>query len=199
MKVTTGTPETRTQHSPGLAALGLMISMGIPAAIAIAGIILEGWVAISWGGAILWGIVATVAFTLFSMMGKAMGMTQMDLLDLLGSMFAKPHSSASRATGAMIHHMNGALLAVAWAYAVALGDVTANWASGLLWGVILWMLALIMMTSIGGMHPAIRRGEEEDPGTAATNFGKMTPMGSLVGHLVYGFVLGILYQLWPLA
>lgn len=54
------------------------------------------------------------------------------------------------------------------------------------------------MTSVGAVHPAIRRRQQDDPGTAATNFGKMTPMDSLLGHLVHGFVLGILYQIWPL-
>lgn len=57
---------------------------------------------------------------------------------------------------------------------------------------------LLLVTSVSGVHRAMRRGEEADPGTAATNFGRMTPIGSLMGHLVYGLVLGVLYQLWPL-
>jgi len=44
----------------------------------------------------------------------------------------------------------------------------------------------------------MRRGEQDDPGPAATNFGSVTPMGSLVGHLVYGLALGLGYSLWPL-
>lgn len=35
-------------------------------------------------------------------------------------------------------------------------------------------------------------------GPAATNFGPMAPMGSLVGHLVYGAALGLTYNAWPL-
>lgn len=198
MKITTGTPETRTEHSAGAAKLGLMLSMCIPAAVAIIGIILLGGGAIQWLSAIVWGVVATMAFTLFSMMGKKMGMTSMDLLDLLGSTMVQPDTSASRGIGAVIHHMNGALLAVAWAYGVALIGWQANWVTALIWGFILWALALLMMSTIGAVHPAIRRGEQEDPGPAAVNFGKMTPMGSLMGHLVYGLVLGLLYQSWPL-
>lgn len=199
MTVMTGTEHTRTEHAGGAAAVGLMVSMGVPAVIAVAGVLLLGWDAISWGGAIIWGIVATAAFTLFSIMGKAMGMTRMDLLDLLGSMFVPAGTSASRALGAVIHHVNGALLAIAWAYGVALLAWPANWWTGLLWGIVLWVLALILMSSIGAVHPAIRRGEQDDPGPAAMNFGRMTPLGSLLGHAVYGLVLGWLYQTWPLA
>jgi hypothetical protein len=198
MRIATGTMDTRTEHSTELGALGLMISMGVPAAIAIGGIVALGWGAISWAGAIVWGILAAIAMTLFMMMGHSMGMTRMDLFDLLGSMVAPAHTSRSRGIGAMIHLMDGALLAIAWAFAAALVGWAANWASGLVWGVILALLALLMMSSIGAVHPAIRRAEEEDPGAAATNFGKMTPMGILVAHLIYGAVLGLLYQAWPL-
>jgi hypothetical protein len=197
-EMTGGSGGKRVHHSPVLGPLGFMISMGVPAVIAIIGIIVLGWDAISWGGAIAWGIVATIAFALFSMMGKKMGMTRMDLLDLLGSMFVEPGTSKSKMLGGLMHMMNGALLAIAWAYGVALLNLPANWLTGLGWGVILWMLALLMMTTMGSVHPAIKRGEQEDPGTAAMNFGKMTPMGSLMGHLVYGLVLGLLYQNWPL-
>lgn len=199
MRIVTGTMETRTEHSTGLGALGFLFSMGVPAAIAIGGLAALGWGAISWPGAIVWGVVAAFAMSLFIDMGRAMGMTKMDLNDLLGSMFLRPHSAPSRRLGSIIHHTDGALLAIAWAYGVALVGWPANWASGVLWGIALWLLALIMMTTMGAVHPAIRKGEEEDPGTAAVNFGKMTPIGSFFSHAVYGFVLGILYQTWPLA
>ncbi len=193
-----GRGESRAQHSPVLAPLGFMISMAVPAAIAIIGIVVLGFDEIQWLGAIVWGVVATLAFTLFSIVGGAMGMTRMDILDLLGSMMAQPGSTAARAIGAMIHHANGALLAIAWAYGVALIGLPANWLTGLAWGAILTALALLMLSTMGAVHPAIRKGEQEDPGLMATNFGAMTPVGSLMGHLVYGLVLGLLYQTWPL-
>lgn len=198
-RIMTGTVDAHSEHEPTSAAMGLMLSMGLPMLIGIWGVVQFGWSAISWPGAIVWGIVASLCFTLFSLMGKAMGMSRMDLLDLLGSMFVTPHSSASRALGFVIHHMNGALLAVGWAYGALLVGMKQDWFSALIWGIILWVLALIMLTSMGPFHPAIRRGEEEDPGMAATNFGKMTPVGSLIGHFVYGLVLGLLYQNWPLS
>jgi hypothetical protein len=193
-----GPSHARTRHSPVWGPFGLMLSMAIPVAVIVVGIAAEGPGAIRWLGAIVWGVVATVVFTLFGTMGKAMGMTKMDLLDLLGSAVTTPGSAASRRIGAIVHHTNGAILAVAWAFGAALIGVPADWATGLAWGVILWVLALLMMTTIGSVHPAIRRGTQEDPGPAALNLGAMTPVGSLMGHLVYGLVLGLAYQAWPL-
>jgi hypothetical protein len=101
--MTTGTPSTRTEHRVGIAALGFMFSMGVPAVLAIAGLIALGPGEVRWLDAIVWGVVATAAFTAFSMMGKAMGMTRMDLLDLMGSAFTRPGSGAAKAIGAMMH------------------------------------------------------------------------------------------------
>lgn len=199
MTVFSGMGRARERHTVPWGVLGLMSSMALPVALIIAGIVAEGWTAISWAGAIVWGLVATAMFTLFSMMGRAMGMTSMDLLDLLGSTIARPRSTASKLTGLAVHHVNGAVLAVAWVYGVTLFGWPANWATGLIWGAVLTALALLMMSTIGTVHPAMRRGEEPDPGPAATNFGSMTPMGSLLGHLVYGLVLGLTYSAWPLA
>jgi hypothetical protein len=198
MTVVSGTTQTRTEHSVAWGLLGLMLSMAIPPALVVVGIAVHGWGAISWLGAIVWGVVATVAFTLFSMMGKSMGMSRMDLLDLLGSMVARPGTTNAQMLGAMIHHVNGAVLAVAWAYGVVLLGWPANWLTAVVWAVVLTVLALLMMSTIGVVHPAMRRGEQDDPGTAATHFGAMTPMGSLLGHLVYGVVLGLGYSAWPL-
>lgn len=196
--ITTGTAQRSDRHSTALAPLGLMISMGVPVAVIIAGIVADGLGAISWVGAALWGVVATVAFTLFTVMGKAVGMTDMDLLDLLGSMFATPHTAASRGLGAAMHHMNGAILGIAGAYAAVLVDVQLDWLAGLAWGAVLWALALLMMSTIGSVHPAIRNHSQDDPGPAATDFGSMTPVGSLMGHAVWGVLLGVLYNAWPL-
>lgn len=198
MGVTTGTAQTRTEHATGTAVLGFVMSLAIPAAIAVIGIVVEGWGAIYWLGAILWGVVAAFAFMLFASIGKAVGVTRLDLPDLLGSAFAPRGSPTARRIGGYIHHANGALLAIAWAYAVVLVDLPATWVTGLAWGVVLWALGLLMFSTMGVVHPAIRRGEQDDPGPAGTNLGVMTPVGSLLGHFVYGAVLGFLYNVAPL-
>lgn len=65
-------------------------------------------------------------------------------------------------------------VAIAWAYGVALVGLLANWLAVAVWGVILWALAHLAMSTTGSMHAAIRKGEQEDPGPAATDFGAVT-------------------------
>jgi phosphatidylserine synthase len=197
MSVMSGTRVRQGEHARVPALSGLMVSMAVAPAVIVLGIVVEGLGAVDWLSAVVWGVIGTIAFTLFSMLGKAMGVTQMDLLDLLGSMVTEPGTSASRGIGAVIHLTNGAVLAVAWVYAAALLGWPANWATALLWAVVMTALALLMMTTIGVVHPAMRAHRQDDPGLAATNFGSMTPMASLMGHLVYGIVLGLGYSMWP--
>lgn len=196
--VRTGTQQATADHTPALSALGLAVSMGVPVALLVVGLFTYGPGAVSWPGVVVWGLVATAVFTLFMLMGGAMGMSRLDILDLLGSTVAEPGTSRARLTGAAIHHVNGVVLAAAWVYTTLLVGVQATWATGLWWGLILTALALIMLSSVGTVHPAMRRGREGDPGAGALNFGSMTPAGSLMGHLVYGLVLGLGYQFLPL-
>jgi hypothetical protein len=196
--IVAGTRQAHATHSRTWGPLGLLLSMAPPVALIVAGIVVDGWGAISWLGAIVWGVVAAVAFALVAMMGRTVGMTRMDLLDLLGSLVAAPRTAASQGLGAVVHLANGAVLAIAWAYGTALGGLSANVWTGLAWGAVLWVLALLMLSTIGSVHPAIRAGRQDDPGLAATNFGPMTPAGILVSHLVWGAVLGLGYAAWPL-
>lgn len=199
MQVVAGTHETRTRHSTGASASGVLISMGVPATVALFGIAAVGWGAISWVGALVSGAAGAVGLWLTVRGFHRAELTRMRLLDLLGSVFMRSRTEESVRVGFIIHCVFGAFLGVAWAYGAVLLDVTANWHTGLVWGVFVWGLALVFMTSIGGLHPEIRDGRQDDPGPATINYGGWTPAVYLAGHAVYGVLLGGLYQLWPLA
>lgn len=55
------------------------------------------------------------------------------------------------------------------------------------------------LMSLQPLQPAMRPGEKPDPGRAATNFGGLTPLRSLLGHLVHRLVLGLTYSALPLS
>lgn len=43
---------------------------------------------------------------------------------------------------------------------------------------------------MGSIHPMVKSGMMTAPGFLMLNLGPMAPMGSLIGHLLYGALLG---------
>lgn len=198
MTITTGTTDTQTEHSQPRAIAGVAVAVSVPALLAIIGLFAMGFGAISWGGAIIWGVLAALVMWMFMAMGRAMGMTEMNLLDMMGSIYTQPGTSTSKGIGMGIHLVTGASLAISWAYTMALFAWPATWLSGMLWGGFVSLLAILLFSSMGVLHPKIRSGEQNDPGLAGMNLGRATPAGVVMAHLVYGLVLGGLYQVAPL-
>lgn len=130
----------------------------------------------SVGKAILGGLVGTVLITLMMYFVAPMMMGQrMDIAAMLGSMMGN-----SWMLGMIVHFMNGTIIFPLIYVFVLYGFVPGKpWTKGLLWGVVLWLLAqLAVMPMMGGGFFSAQMG------------GMMAAMGSLVGHLVYGATLG---------
>ncbi len=126
--------------------------------------------------AILGGFVGTVALTLmmYFIAPLMMGM-KMDIAGMLGSLLGD-----SWWAGLGMHFLNGTIifpLIYAFVlYGVFLGGPTLK---GITWGVILWVLAQVVVMPMMGA------------GLFSANAGGlMAAMGSLLGHLVYGGLLG---------
>ena len=103
------------------------------------------------------------------------------------AMVAMVVRSTSLAVGWIYHLFNSALIGVF--FALLLGDrVTGNSSGaawGAMWGVVWWVLGgLILMPLLLGM-----------PAFASLTMAPMRPvaLGSLVGHLIYGILLGVVY------
>jgi hypothetical protein len=56
-----------------------------------------------------------------------------------------------------------------------------------------FLAGLVMVPQMGLMHALMLRGEMPTPGTFGLNLGWGGPAGILLGHLVYGLVMGSLY------
>ncbi len=130
------------------------------------------------GRAVLGGFVGTVAITMLMYLVAPMMMGQpMDIAAMLGSFVG-----GSWAGGMILHFLNGTiifpLVYVYALYGVLPGGPTVK---GVVWGVVLWVLAqVVVMPMMGG-------------GLFSANAGGVPAvMGSLLGHLVYGALLGAL-------
>lgn len=145
-------------------------------------------------GAIVAGIVGTIIMTMVMAMAPRMGMPKMDIVGMLGSMFSP---EGNRTLGMGIHLMMGVVFAVIYALLWSLGIGSA----GLLWGAIFgaahWLIAGMMMGGMTMMHAGIKAGTVEAPGVFMLhNGGMMAFMGGLVGHVLFGLVVALVYGLF---
>jgi len=142
--------------------------------------------------AVIAGLVATVVFTMVLMMAPKMGMPKMDIVSLLGSMFS---AKSNLALGWMMHLMMGVVFALIYAFLWSNGIGLATWLNGLIFGAIHWLIVGVMMAVIPMMHVGIKSGAVQAPGMWMTGNGggMMAFMGGLVGHMIFGVVVALVY------
>lgn len=128
-----------------------------------------------WGG-----LVGGVVF------GVMMGM--MGMLPMVGKLWRRTSESVS--FGFFVHLVNSAIIGVLYVLVVPLvsvadlADPRPGIAAGLIYGLVWWVLGpLLIMPTWLGMAPQLS-GE-----------GVKKALPSLMGHLVYGFLLGITVSL----
>lgn len=129
----------------------------------------------SFSKAVLGGFVGTLAMTaMMYVVAPMMGLT-MDIAAMLGSLMG-----GNWTAGMMLHFVNGSIIFPAiYAYVLYERLPGSPVARGTLWGVTLWLLAqVIVMPMMGGGLFSSAMG------------GMMAVMGSLVGHVIYGSLLG---------
>ncbi|MDF1501268.1 MAG: hypothetical protein P1P76_12445 [Anaerolineales bacterium] len=134
-------------------------------------------------GSIIAGLVGTLLMTLLMYMAPSMGMPKMDIIGMLGTMFTSGERAA-RALGTVMHFMMGAVFGIAYAFLWNVGVGSPTWVWGLIFGAGHTVVALLTMPLMMGMHP--RPPEMES--------GPRMMLGSLMGHLVFGLVVALVYQ-----
>jgi hypothetical protein len=139
------------------------------------------------------GFIATVAMTMLMYVAPLMGMPKMDIAAMLGGMLGggMPEVfSGAWFMGMLIHFLNGVVVFPLIFGFLLFGRLPgAPLAKGMIWGLVLWLLAQVMvMPMMGG-------------GFFASNTPQpfMTVFGSLMGHVIYGAILGLVYGQRPAA
>jgi uncharacterized membrane protein YagU involved in acid resistance len=126
--------------------------------------------------AILGGFAGTLAMTAMMYLVAPMMGLHMDIAAMLGSMLGGNWSA-----GLMMHFVNGSLIFPAIfvfaLYRVLPGSPAVK---GTIWGIALWLMAqVVVMPMMGAGLFSSQMG------------GAMAAMGSLIGHLLYGSMLGL--------
>jgi hypothetical protein len=150
------------------------------------------------GWALAGGLAGGLAFLMVVYMGLALGMTRMNFLEVLGTMFAPSGSkTAVYSIGLAIHLMMSVAFGLAHAGLLhAIGATTVGQAAG--WDLLIGAghgivtLAVLPM-ALSFMHPLVRKHAMDSPRVALTGFGNGTPIGSIMAHVAFGLVTGAIY------
>src|SRR5713101_4753554 len=127
------------------------------------------------GRAILGGLVGTIVLTmLMYIAAPMMGIPKMDIAAMLGSMLG------GWTMGMVMHFVNGTILfPLIYAFVLFSKLRGSPITKGILWGATLWLVAgLVVMPMMGAGF------------LGAASGGMMAAVASLIGHLVYGALLG---------
>jgi len=125
--------------------------------------------------AVAGGFVGTIMFTLMMRFMAPMMGVRMDIVARLGEM-----THTGMAGGIFMHFLNGTVIfPLIYVYLLYRWLPGAPWQKGLLWGLILWFgVETVMMPMMGGGLFSMEMG------------GMKAVMAALIGHLVYGAILG---------
>ena len=133
--------------------------------------------------ALIAGVIATAAMTAFTFIAPLMGF-EMNIPKMLASTMG-----ATIIVGWVTHFMIGEILAINFAAIfLKITNKTADLKSGALFGLIPWFIAQIMVMPM----MSVLGGGSYISGLFSGSI--IIAMASLVGHLIYGGVLGAIYK-----
>lgn len=148
-------------------------------------------------GAVVAGVAGTVVMSMLLAMAPMMGMPKMDIVGMLATMFTK---TANMSLGWVLHLMMGIVFAIVYAALWSAGIGTAGAVGGAVFGAVQWLVVgVIMGMGVPMMHAGVKAGTTNAPGywMTANGNGMMAFVGGLIGHAVFGLVVGLVYILIP--
>lgn len=145
--------------------------------------------------AVVAGLWGTFALTAFLMVGLSLGWVHLDFARLLGGL-VMPLNRMGRVVGLVMHAAAGIGFALLYAW---IFDLVGLWPSawtpfvGAMFGLFHWVFSMFLIDVARAYNPHIRKGQEVDPGTWGIKLGPQEALMQLVGHLIYGAVVGFSY------
>jgi hypothetical protein len=150
------------------------------------------------GGAVVGGLLGTLVLTTMLRAASELALTRMDIPFLLGTAVTEDRVRA-KAAGYALHFVFGLLFALAyWAVFAVIDE------SGVILGAVLGLVhGLFAATALVNVllpvvHPRMGTGFDaagsapllEPPGFLLLNYGRQTPLVTVVAHVVYGAIVG---------
>jgi hypothetical protein len=152
--------------------------------------------------ALLWGFVATIVLTTAMELGQGLGFTRMSIPFMFGTIVT-PARDRAMVVGFGLHMAAGLGFALCYALVFEGLGRTGWWLGGAIGAVHALFLLTAGMAALPGLHP--RMVSEyygptpnrllQPPGFLALNYGRRTPIVTVLAHMLFGAILGGLYRL----
>jgi len=151
---------------------------------------------------LIWGFGATVVLTTIMAVSKPLGLTRIDIPFLLGTLITGDRNKAPF-YGLVSHFFIGWIFAFLYAAAFET-SAFANWWFGMLIGFAHGTFVLSAgLQIVSAFHPRMAHPYQgptptkqlQPPGFFALNYGRGTPLVTLIAHIIYGGILGMFYRL----
>jgi hypothetical protein len=154
---------------------------------------------VDWAGWAIFGLIATAVLTAVMTFAQLAGFTRLDLPLMLGTIVVADPDRA-RVAGFFIHLVNGEAFALGYAAVFAASGEATWWAGGLLGALHGAVALLVIVPLLPGVHPHMaseRAGLSagaalEPPGLLGSNYGRETPLFTMLAHVAFGIALGLL-------
>jgi hypothetical protein len=153
---------------------------------------------VSVWAALVGGFLGTLVLTTTLSAGSQLRVTRMDIPFLLGTAFTENRTRA-RLVGYAVHFVNGLLFALAY-YAAFVVLGRAGWVLGLVFGVVhaLFSGTTLVNILLPAVHPRMGTPSSasdstpllEPPGFMLLNYGRSTPVLTVLAHMAYGAIIG---------
>jgi hypothetical protein len=149
-------------------------------------------------GALLGGLAGTIVLTTLLRASSELGLTRMDLPFLLGTAVTADRVRA-KAIGYVLHFGFGLLFALVY-YAIFVVIDRSGFLLGGLFGLVHGLFAgsALVNVLLPAVHPRMGTGftaagsapQLEPPGFLLLNYGRQTPVATIIGHIAYGAIVG---------
>ena len=151
---------------------------------------------------LLWGFVGTITLTTIMAASQGLGLSRMSIPYLLGTMLTSNRDRAML-VGYMFHLINGWIFATIYVLAFESWGQATWWLGAGIGLVHSLFVVLVGMQLLPSMHPRMANEQQgptptrqlQPPGFLALNYGRRTPLVTILAHLAYGAIIGGFYQL----
>ena len=144
----------------------------------------------SLGGAVLGGTLGSAGIIAANQLAERLGLTDLDLLRVLGLTFRDPNESGVKPAGLAWYGATGGLLvpALYWLGFRLLGRA-GTWPGGV-FGIVHYIVSGALLAVTTPRRPKEVSGYGRPMGAFLAHYGRLEWLANLAGHVLYGIIVG---------